>query len=276
MANFINTVDVIGDAALVERLITRNITEYADDTITIIGESAFHGCQKLVQINCPEVTSIGSYAFSGATASSDYKPCPITEVHFPKATAVGRNAFYGCESLMSISFPMLKNVDTEVFNGCKALQELTPTMLPVVETLGEGVFRSCRALVTVKLPTLRTIASMTFIDCSALKTADFSSLTSIGTSAFLRCGRLTALILRGQTRCSVQNNSLNNCYHLTGTTNSNYNPDGLKDGYIYVPAALVDSYKTASNWSTYATQFRALEDYTVDGTITGELDESKI
>jgi hypothetical protein len=47
-------------------------------------------------------------------------------------------------------------------------------------------------------------------------------------------------------------------------------------GYVYVPRSLVDSYKSATNWSTYANQFRALEDYTVDGTITGELDESKI
>ena len=46
--------------------------------------------------------------------------------------------------------------------------------------------------------------------------------------------------------------------------------------YIYVPAALVDSYKVATNWSTYEAKFRALEDYTVDGTTTGDLDETKI
>jgi len=51
---------------------------------------------------------------------------------------------------------------------------------------------------------------------------------------------------------------------------------GAGIGYIYVPAALIEEYKSATNWSTYATQFRALEDYTVDGTITGELDETKI
>ena len=34
--------------------------------------------------------------------------------------------------------------------------------------------------------------------------------------------------------------------------------------------------QAATNWSTYAAQFRALEDYTVDGTTTGELDETKI
>jgi hypothetical protein len=32
-------------------------------------------------------------------------------------------------------------------------------------------------------------------------------------------------------------------------------------GYIYVPATLIDSYKSATNWSTYAAQFRAIEDY---------------
>jgi hypothetical protein len=51
---------------------------------------------------------------------------------------------------------------------------------------------------------------------------------------------------------------------------------GAGTGYIYVPTALIEEYKSATNWSTYATQFRALEDYTVDGTFTGELDETKI
>lgn len=32
-------------------------------------------------------------------------------------------------------------------------------------------------------------------------------------------------------------------------------------GYIYVPSALVETYKTASNWVTYADQIRAIEDY---------------
>jgi hypothetical protein len=32
-------------------------------------------------------------------------------------------------------------------------------------------------------------------------------------------------------------------------------------GYIYVPAALIEDYKAATNWSLYADQFRAIEDY---------------
>jgi N-acyl-D-aspartate/D-glutamate deacylase len=47
-------------------------------------------------------------------------------------------------------------------------------------------------------------------------------------------------------------------------------------GYVYVPRALVNAYKTATNWSTYANYIRAIEDYSIDGTVTGELDETKI
>ena len=31
--------------------------------------------------------------------------------------------------------------------------------------------------------------------------------------------------------------------------------------YVYVPKALVGAYKSATNWSTYANQIRAIEDY---------------
>ena len=51
---------------------------------------------------------------------------------------------------------------------------------------------------------------------------------------------------------SLNSNAFNNCYHFTGTTDANYNPQGLKDGRIYVPDDKVDALKTASGWSTYA------------------------
>ena len=48
---------------------------------------------------------------------------------------------------------------------------------------------------------------------------------------------------------------------LGGKGAFNMSPIASGTGYIYVPAALVDSYKAASNWSTYANQIRAIEDY---------------
>ena len=51
---------------------------------------------------------------------------------------------------------------------------------------------------------------------------------------------------------ALYSNAFNNCYHFTGTTNATYNPQGLKDGRIYVPDDKVDELKTATNWSVYA------------------------
>ena len=52
------------------------------------------------------------------------------------------------------------------------------------------------------------------------------------------------MIIRSDTVCT-----LNSTNAFTGTP------------YIYVPSALVNSYKTATNWSSYAAQIRAIEDY---------------
>jgi hypothetical protein len=105
--------------------------------------------------------------------------------------------------------------------------------------------------------------------CYSLKEIDLSALTKINYSSqvFNNCAALESLILR-KSDAIVELSS-------AGVFNSK---DGIGAGtaYIYVPAALIEEYKSATNWSTYAPQFRALEDYTVDGTITGELDETKI
>ena len=95
-----------------------------------------------------------------------------------------------------------------------------------------------------------SIGQYAFYGCSALTAADFPMVTSIGGRAFYGCSHLTNLILRSSTMCNLPStNAFTNTPIASGT------------GYIYVPRALVDSYKAASNWSTFANQFRAIEDY---------------
>lgn len=109
------------------------------------------------------------------------------------------------------------------------------------------------------------VGPFAFYACDQFTTVDFQNVTSIGPHSFRFCSNLTKLILRKNTVCTLSNtNALINTPIASGT------------GYIYVPSALIDEYKAATNWVTYAAQFRALEDYTVDGTTTGELDESKV
>ena len=67
------------------------------------------------------------------------------------------------------------------------------------------------------------------------------------------CYSLTKLIIRNMpTIPSLSSGAFTGCYHFTGTTNPTYNPQGLKDGRIYVPDDKVDALKTATNWSVYA------------------------
>ena len=117
-------------------------------------------------------------------------------------------------------------------------------------SIGNYAFRFCSALTTADFQVATSIGRSAFLGCSALTTADFPVATSIGSSAFYKCSALTTLILRSGTMAT-----LNNTYAFVDT------PIASRTGYIYVPAALVDSYKAASNWSTYANQIRAIEDY---------------
>lgn len=110
------------------------------------------------------------------------------------------------------------------------------------------------------------VGEYAFYGCTVLTIVDTPNITSIATNSMKNCSALAALILRNtEAVCSLAaTNALTDSAIAKGT------------GYIYVPKDLLSAYQAATNWSTYADQFRALEDYTVDGTITGELDETKI
>ena len=138
-----------------------------------------------------------------------------------------------------------------------------------VELIGDEVLSNSiidRSITEIADSVIKSIGQGAFYGCYALIKADFPAVTSISSYAMRSCGALTILILRSATMCTLSStNAFSSTPIKSGGT-----------GYIYVPRALVDSYKAATNWSTYAAQFRALEDYTVDGTTTGELDETKI
>ena len=130
-----------------------------------------------------------------------------------------------------------------VFYGSKLKNIIIPSN---VTSIGYSCFRYCAGLTAVEI---------------------HNSSISIGNRAFWNCDLLETLIFRDTTKvCSVSDAD---DIISTGLL-------GYGDGYIYVPSELLESYKAETGWSKYSSQFRALEDYTVDGTVTGEFDYSKI
>lgn len=113
--------------------------------------------------------------------------------------------------------------------------------LYLAKTLDECVFRSCYDLVCVNIPKAQSLGEYTFRSCASLKVVMITQTDSI---------------------CELKStNVFQECYHFLGTVHDTYNPNGLKDGYIYVPDSMVDSYKAATNWSTFADQIKPLSEF---------------
>lgn len=119
--------------------------------------------------------------------------------------------------------------------------------------------------ITEIVSNVTSVRQYAFHSCRNLTSIDFPVAVSISGNALAYCSKLTALILRKNSICQLVSSTA-----FIGTKIA----DG--EGYIYVPRSLLVSYQTADNWSLYSSQFRALEDYTVDGTVTGALDSTKI
>lgn len=204
-------------------------------------------------------------------------------------TEEGKNfngMFYGCTSLTSVPSLNLKKGTSfkQMFYSCSKLQSLNLSFGTLSKNTYEYAFYSCKLLEDpIKLDMSGTPSiAHTFQNCYKLKAADISfypvgMTTSKTDYAWNNCYSLRALILRNTTSSSVDlnfgNYMLSNCYHMYGTTDPTYNPTGARDGYVYVPRDRISLLQNATNWCDL--QFRALEDYTVDGTTTGEFNYTK-
>ena len=221
------------------------------DAITSIADYVFYKKQSLKTIDLPNCVSVGNNAFYGCGA--------LTAVDLPMVTSIGDYAFCICTALTNVNLPVAISIGNSMFYGCTAL---TAVDLPMATSIGDFAFRECTALTNVNLPVATSIARNAFQSCIALTSINLPMVTSIGNYTFFRCFSLTALVLSGTNVCTLANeNAFGNCYHILGTTDSTYNPTGEKDGYIYVPDDLVDSYKSATNWTTYASQIKPLSEF---------------
>ena len=223
------------------------------------------------------VTSIASMAFSNNAG--------ITSLSAPNVTSIGTYGFYNSTGMKSVNLPSVKTISTYCLSGMK----ITELSLPECTSIGDRSFNGCKNIAKLELPKCKTIGAsclsniliteLVLPECTSIGNSSLSGLTEctyvdlpkctkLITYALRNSANLKTLILRSETLCALSGYALNSTKIWNGT------------GYVYVPRALIESYQTATNWATIysknANVFRALEDYTVDGTIIGELDESKV
>ena len=183
-------------------------------------------------------TSLRAYALRGCSQ--------LVSVDLPKVTSVGDNALYGVGA-KELYLPACTKVGGTAICYCNSLVKVN---LPKCTSLGTYAFRDNKLLADVSLPALTTLSQNALYNCDSLVKINLPKVSTVNASAFNGSANFATLILGGSSVATLANtNAFNGTKIASGT------------GYIYVPATLVDSYKSASNWSNFAGQIRAIEDY---------------
>lgn len=93
---------------------------------------------------------------------------------------------------------------------------------------------------------ITAIGAHAFRGCTTITSVTLPACTSIATYAFNGCTSLTDLYLPGSAVCTLGSYALGSS-GIAGTS-----------GKIHVPSDLVNTYKSASNWSTYSSKIVAI------------------
>lgn len=137
--------------------------------------------------------------------------------------------------------PSIPNSNTYLFKNCSALKNVK---LENLTRVPQYIFSDCPALESVKLSkSLNYFDTYAFYNCS-LKIFDTEGSDAVSitvSNGALQNSKIKHFIIRSATRATL------------GATSAFTNfPIIAGDGGIYVPSALLDSYKSATNWSAFA------------------------
>ena len=207
-----------------------NLESFDFSHITAIGVRAFQDA-KLYNLVIPEhVQSIGSMAFNGIKSTTLEMKCA--------PSSMGSQIF-ASSALVSAVIDKKIDITESMFYNCRSLTSVT--FKEGAESMGKAAFSTCVALEEFAISPITTIGDWPFSGCSKLKRVEFGEgLSSIGKSLFDGANAMESLTIRSATVPSL-------AAALKGRTPS-----------IYVPANLVDAYKIATNWSTYADNIQAI------------------
>ena len=190
----------------------------------------------------------------------------INAIDYVNATSVGGNAMKHCMSLTSVNMPVATSIGSYAMQNCMSL---TSVNMPVVTSVGGNAMQYCMSLTSVDMPSVTSVSNYAMQYCMSLKSVNMPAVTSVSNNAMSNCISLTSVDMPNVT--SIGESAMTNCILLKSVrlganqvaTLANASafantPISKSTGYIYVPDELVDSYKTATNWSVYADQIRPI------------------
>lgn len=182
----------------------------------------------------------------------------IPSLNLLKVTSAS-NTFTNCSALQNVENLHMNNTGSSsttdyMFSGCTNLVKVENCTFGSFYS-ARNMFQNCYNLTSV-VPmdfTKTNSANAMFKNCYKLETIDISTYPPNMNGFASGCYSLKKLIIRTMDIIRGPNSGVfENCYHLYGTQNDEYNPEGLKDGRIYVPDDKVEEIKAATGWSDFA------------------------
>ncbi len=192
------------------------------DSVTEIGKEAFSCCSALTEIKVAEGnpkydSRKNCNAIIETARNKLIVGCKSTNIP-DSVTEIGEKAFYGCDSLTSVTIPdSVTNIGERAFHYCSGL---TSAIIPdSVTEIGERAFEGCRSLTSVTIPNSVTeIGERAFSGCSSLKSVTIpDSVTKIGERAFDGCRGLTSVTIPNSVS-KIDRGAFDGCSSLTLTT----------------------------------------------------------
>jgi hypothetical protein len=204
--------------------------------------AAFHGKYVALDLSGCTETEIGNADATAAQNRPDKDK--LVSLVLPELVSIGSNIFCYANGLVSVNVSHVGKLGINAFAHCTALTKVDLSGLTTGETLGSSAFNDCTALSSVVLSSAVTrIKSSAFSGCTSLTALELpASVAKIATWAFLNCSGFSTLIINKTdgvvTLESPATGSKEGVFHNTAAALT-----------IYVPDALVETYKTATNWS---------------------------
>ena len=191
------------------------------------GTARFINCTNLESIRLPKsLKTIKGYSFKGCSKLKT-NSLPVS------LTYIGNNAFIGCDlDGLIVDVPNLTTLGNGAFAQTNIVRVENVGSITVVGTStgnheSNGIFRACKELEFVRLP---------------------STVTYLGVSTFYKCSALKEIVCEATTPPTLYATQVFEGTHT--------------ELAIYVPDEAVDTYKTATNWSQYASRIKPLSEYT--------------
>lgn len=207
----------------------------------VVETGVFNNCNSLAYLSIPKLKIIGSGAFSSLTAPF------LSSIIFSasQCTIIGDYAFCSCVTLSGANFINCSSIGSHAFRNCYSLKFIN---IPSCEYLGSYAFSSCSLLSTINLSACKIIGRSAFANCYSLSRVDLGALTELSYSTFVSCYHLLSVYIRTSFQISLPNNGV---FYSTPISTYTTSTGGVR-GKIYVPASLVETYKSATNWAAYS------------------------